>query len=241
MLRRTLSLMLCAAALTAAAEDPTTPIQHVVVIFGENISFDHYFGTYPNALNPPGQPRFTALPNTPSVNGLNAALLTNNPNLNPANGPGASNPFRLNRNQALTADQNHNYQPEQQSFDMGLMDLFPSKTGTAGGTPVLYPPVVNTTGLVMGYYDGNTVTGMWNYAQHFAMSDNSYITQFGPSTPGALNLISGQTNSFSATLNGPPSPSFAVPDGVGGFTMIGDADPVADVCSAATRFQATMS
>src|ERR1700689_5307890 len=80
---------------------PTTPIQHVVVIFGENISFDHYFGTYPVAQNPPGQPRFTALANTPAVNGLTPALLTNNPNLNPANGTGSANPFRLNRNQAL--------------------------------------------------------------------------------------------------------------------------------------------
>src|ERR1700733_16099139 len=131
-------------------ETITPPIQHVVVIFGENISFDHYFGTYPKAQNPPGQPRFTALPATPAVNGLTPALLTANPNLNPANGTGASNPFRLNRNQALTADQGHNYQPEQQSFDLGAMDLFPSKTGAAGGTPNLYPPVVNTKGLVMG-------------------------------------------------------------------------------------------
>ena len=43
----------------------------------------------------------------------------------------------------------------------------------------------------MDYYDGNTVTGLWNYAQNFAMSDNSYDTNFGPSTPGALNVISG--------------------------------------------------
>ena len=28
-----------------------TPIQHLVVIFQENVSFDHYFGTYPTALN----------------------------------------------------------------------------------------------------------------------------------------------------------------------------------------------
>ena len=46
----------------------------------------------------------------------------------------------------------------------------------------------------MGYYDGNTVTALWNYAQRFAMNDNSYDTNFGPSTPGAINLISGQTN-----------------------------------------------
>ena len=46
----------------------------------------------------------------------------------------------------------------------------------------------------MGYFDGNTVTALWNYAQNFAMSDNSLSDTFGPSTPGALNLISGQTN-----------------------------------------------
>ena len=46
---------------TAAVHVPTaTPIQHIVVIFGENISFDHYFGTYPNATNPSGEPPFTA-------------------------------------------------------------------------------------------------------------------------------------------------------------------------------------
>src|SRR5271156_2209016 len=90
-----------------AQPTPTTPIQHVVVIFDENISFDHYFGIYPKAANLPGQPRFTALPNTPTVNGFSPGLLTNNPNLNPANGAGAANPFRLNRDQALTADQDH--------------------------------------------------------------------------------------------------------------------------------------
>jgi hypothetical protein len=61
----------------------------VVVIFGENISFDHYFGTYPTAVNPPGEPRFLAHPGTPVANTLatpNAPwsnLLTANPNLNP--------------------------------------------------------------------------------------------------------------------------------------------------------------
>src|SRR5205814_1651996 len=39
-----------------------TPIQHLVVIFQENVSFDHYFGTYPTALNPPGEPRVQGEP-----------------------------------------------------------------------------------------------------------------------------------------------------------------------------------
>src|SRR5437016_13312359 len=59
----------------------TTPIKHVVVIFQENVSFDHYFATYPRAVNPAGEPRFVARLDTPTVNGLTGSLLTNNPNL----------------------------------------------------------------------------------------------------------------------------------------------------------------
>src|SRR5271165_3647586 len=50
--------------------DTATPIKHLVVIFDENVSFDHYFGTYPYAPNPPGEPAFHAKPGTPHVNGL---------------------------------------------------------------------------------------------------------------------------------------------------------------------------
>ena len=89
----------------------------------------------------------------------------------------------------------------------------------------------------MGYYDGNTVTALWNYAQHYAMNDNSYTTQYGPSTPDAINLISGQTNGF-ATTNKDPSLFFAshvVADGNGGYTMIGDVGPLNDACSTSTE------
>ena len=161
-----------------------TPIQHLVVIFQENISFDHYFGTYPVATNPTGEPTFTAAANTPAVNGLSGLLLTNNPNLNTANNTmssaGATNPFRLDRTQAATNDQDHDYGPEQMAFDGGLMDLFPASVGTAGPPPSPPPSIVETTGVVMGYYDGNTVTALWNYAQHFAMSDNSFGTNLAP-------------------------------------------------------------
>ena len=47
-----------------------TPIKHIVIVFQENVSFDHYFGTYPFATNPIGEPRFMADPRPPSVNGL---------------------------------------------------------------------------------------------------------------------------------------------------------------------------
>ena len=213
------------------AADTVTPIKHLVVIFQENVSFDHYFATYPVAANPEGQPAFYAKPGTPSVNGLAGGLLTANPNLNPANGVGASNPFRLDRSQAATNDQNHDYGPEQQAFDGGLMDAFPEFTGTAGAPPNPPPSIVDTTGLVMGYYDGNTVTAFWNYAQNFAMNDNSYDTNFGPSTPGAINLVSGQTNGVINNLRGTGD---VIGDSNGGLTDISDGDPNGDVCSTST-------
>ena len=221
-----------------------TPIKHLVVIFNENISFDHYFGTYPNATNPTGEPRFHARPGTPTVNGLSGGLLTSNPNfLNAGNGTNAANPFRLDPSQAATADQGHNYTPEQNSFHMGLLDAFPEYTGTAGAPPNAPPMAVTTKGLVMGYYDGNTVTALWNYAQFYAMNDNSYGSTFGPSTPGLLNLVAGQTNGIGPLSFGVPSSKvvggMSATNPTGG-TLIGDADPYADVCSStSTQVQMT--
>ena len=208
-----------------------TPIKHLVVIFQENVSFDHYFATYPWAANLPNEPRFIAAPGTPAVNGLTGTLLTANPNAtNAANGAGATNPFRLDRSQASTNDQDHDYTPEQMAFDRGLMDAFPASVGVAGPPPT-GTPILGTTGLTMGYYDGNTVTALWNYAQHYAMSDNSYGTNFGPSTDGAINLISGQLNGV--TIDENPGGS-TISDGNGGLTIISDADPYGDACSTTT-------
>jgi phospholipase C len=227
-----------AAESVAKHEGPSTPIRHLVVIFPENISFDHYFGTYPNAANPPNEPKFVALPDTPSVNGLSTILLTKNPNkINADNGPGAVNPFRLDRSQAATPDQDHDYRAEQMAFHAGLMDLFPKSVGRGEPPRKNAPFPLNTTGLTMGYYDGNTVTAMWNYAQHFALSDNSYGSTFGPSTPGAINLVSGQTNGVAATRNGQGG---LADGGSGSLTLISDPDPIGDVCSASTRMQVSM-
>ncbi len=152
--------VLCAS--TMLAQNTATPIQHVVVIFQENVPFDHYFATYPNAANPSAEPPFQARPGTPPVNGLNGPLLSNNQN--------SAGPFRLTRAQAVTCDQDHDYTPEQQAFNNGLMNKFVEFTSSAS------PSCDDGLGskLVMGYYDGNTVTALWNYAQRFAMSDNFY-------------------------------------------------------------------
>jgi phospholipase C len=210
----------------AYAATTTTPIQHVVVLFQENVSFDHYFGTYPNAQNNAGEVPFVAVPMTPTVNGLNPELLKNNPNKNAA-GTAQANPIRLSPAQAFTCSQNHAYQAEQQAVDSGLLDLFPKFTGRTGSVGCATD---GTT--VMGYYDGNTVTAYWNYAQNFAMNDNSFGSTFGPSTPGAINLISGQT--FGGVMHfGTGSNGNFFPNTVGVTgTDTGDLDAYLDDCGA---------
>ena len=212
--------------------DAKTPIKHVVVIFDENVSFDHYFGTYPYAANTDGT-TFTAKAGTSTVNGLYSSLtstgavgplLTSNAN--------EYNPQRLTHSEALTSDQNHGYTAEENAVDNGAMDQFvqdtESSTPAAGCGVEACPP-----GIVMDYYDGNTVTGLWNYAQYYSMSDNNWDTTFGPSTPGALNVISGSTAAATAltptwsTTPSQPSTSSAIHDG----SMTGDVDPYYDTCS----------
>lgn len=219
--------------------DAGPPLQHIVVIFQENESFDHYFGTYPLAANPPGEPPFHAAPDTPAVDGYTDALLHQNPNFtNTANGADASNPFRLTRDQGRTTDQIHAYTAEQRAFDHGKMDLFPRWTGRPGPPPGAAGPTV-TRGLNLGYFDGNSVTALWNYAQRYAMSDRSFGTTFGPSTVGAINLISGQTNGVSRVLNS-ANPEVITDGGAGSFTDIGDADPIDDLCSSTTALEFAM-
>src|ERR1700731_1518140 len=123
------------------------------------------------------------------------------------------------------------------------MNRFP-ETVDAGGPGCL--DYGHGKGLVMGYYDGNTVTAFWNYAQNFAMSDNSYSTTFGPSTPGAVNLIAGQTHGAMLAPDlfghfGNPSGNVTAIDGSGIGPVIGDPrpSPAFDNCTLSSNPNAT--
>jgi phospholipase C len=248
-----------------------TPIKHLVVIFDENVSFDHYFGTYPYAENLPGENPFHAAGDTPTVNGLyddvvngqaTGPLLTANPN---------GTPTRLGPGDPMTCDQDHGYTAEQTAADHGAEDAYPANTGNGltlsqcltgfsdNGQPESVPAGSGTNPAVLAFYDGNTVTALWNYAQHFAMSDNAYGTTYGPSTPGAINVTGANTygsicGPSSATINDSPC---AAPPGLnasdpaasdittsasgptsvadqpaaGPGTTYSDADPTFDICS----------
>jgi phospholipase C len=192
-----------------------TPIKYLVVIDDENVSFDHYFATYPVAANPPGEPAFKAVPNTPAVNNISGTIATDNPNL--------ANPFRLDRSQFFTCDNTNFYMNEQQAYDGGLLDMFVEFTSPINTKDC--PPIAN---LPMGYYDGNTVTALWNYAQYFAMSDNSFETTFGVTVVGHLNLVAGESHG-------------AIPDSIPGKvangTVIKNVEAGFDDCDLRTNVQ----
>jgi phospholipase C len=109
------------------------------------------------------------------------------------------------------------------------MDKFPTTVGNGARTNAIGQACQKSD--VMDYYDGNTVTAFWNYAQHFAMSDNSFSPTFGPSAPGAINLISGNTGGVGQMINGAATNGDTVPDGVGASSLIEDAQPYYDDCS----------
>lgn len=190
-----------------------TPIKYLVVIIPENASFDQLFGIYPRALNPEDEPFFKAKASTPSINGFTRSLLKHNTNLVP--------PFRLGRNQVATIEPAHHYNQLQQEAHGGLLDQF---VQVNGGDPT-----------PMAYFDGNTVTALWNYAQRFAMSDNCFSTTMTPSSPGHINLISGQTHGAIPTNLTLPTGEVVVDSG----TLIGDPDPTFDGCSTPPTVQMT--
>jgi phospholipase C len=226
--RALLPVAMCA---SVAAHAQTTAIQHVIVLFQENESFDHYFGAYPSALNPASEQTyyneglgstFAPYPGTPTVNGLTPELLNNNPSLNTA-GTAHVNPTRLGPENAFTCSMNHNYGPEQEAEDSGFMDKSIKYTSSNS------QGCMSDGSTVLSYFDGNTVTAMWNYAQNYALNDNSYGSTFGPSTPGALELTSGQTYGGLTHFGSGSSSSYPATTN-STVTDVGDFDPYLDNC-----------
>ena len=154
-----------------------TPIKHVVVIFDENISYDHYFGTYPEAKNKGGGTKFKAKKDTPKNDNLiTSKKLKKNPNL--------YKPFRLAPSEALTCARTTRTQPSRRpttsapwtgssrrSASTPARGLFGAPGSPWATTTATRSPACGTTPRTSRCRD-----------RHFS-------NNFGPSTPGALNLV----------------------------------------------------
>jgi phospholipase C len=166
---------------------PTT-IDHVIVIYLENHSFDNLFGTFPGAeglaqagatatqIDGNGKPYL----NLPAI--MNAGLKLALPD---ARFPTLPNtPFDIDKFVPITQktrDLVHAFYQEQMQINGGKMDRFAEVSDAAG--------------LVMGYYDGSQ-TQLWKYAQDYVLADHFFHAAFGGSMLNHLWLVSAQTPQF---------------------------------------------
>ncbi len=190
-------------------------VKYVFVLFQENRSFDHYFGTFPGAnglfSDPDGEAR--APENTPGFV---------QPLYNTDGSQGTISPFRIGPKQHAAdlddIDHGHprmaskmNLDPSTAVPNMDRFAIAEESKYVAGGlsysrsTYNSIPTLPATAGnnpnnrakqfgeLAMAYVDCDTIPFMWQWAHNFALFDNIFQTTIGPSTPNAIAMVAGQS------------------------------------------------
>jgi len=191
-------------------QDGDTMIQHTIIVYQENISFDHSFRSFGHgsAGIPTGVQPYHTTPN-------GAAL-------------GAYSPVRLDgTTQATTCDVDHEYWDMIRMADGGAMDqylqagndLTVPNPSTSWSCPSFE---ANPAGpaLALSYYDGTPgepsapLQNYWRLASQYTLADNFFTGMYGPSTPGAQWLVAATANTV-----GDPNPAGDVCNDYGGPFM----------------------
>jgi len=205
-------------------------VKYVFVIFHENESFDHYFGTYPGANGLFGAPDGTAPANqTPSFvqKYLDTSLntVTISPFLMPQavqtaagkivpiyptdlisvdhSHTGMSND--LDEDPATGVAANDRYAMDQESLTTDAAGNIVTKTGAAPTVISLAQKQKAMTDI--SHIDCDTIPFMWRWAKNFVLFDNFHQTTVGPSTPNAISLISGQSGETQWALHNNEGPT----------------------------------
>jgi len=164
----------------AASALKDIPIQHVIIIFQENRSFDSYFGTYPGADG------------IPMRNGVPTAC-----NLDPKTGE-CIKPY-LDHND-VNCGGPHAAENSLASVANGKMDGFITEVQAQarfGLYPLDWafkyckePTNPKESDAVMGYHNGGDIPNYWAYAKHFVLQDHMFESLHSWSFPSHLYLVS---------------------------------------------------
>ncbi len=156
-------------------------IHHVFVIYQENRSFDSYFGSFPGADN-----LATAQARAHGFRQWDAI------------GHEWITPFLLKA--ADTADADHSREALLAKVDHGRMDKFVAyEEQNLVNVKLTSPEFARQVGiLTMAHEDCTTIPFLWMYAHRFALYDHIFQAMYGPSTPGNIDLIAGQTGQTQA-------------------------------------------
>jgi phospholipase C len=215
------------------------PINHIVYIIQENVTFDHYFGTYPGADGIPANLKLAFRPGeTPQVT-----------------------PFHLNKT-SIPHDLNHSWQAAQLAYDNGKMDGFlwaewpqalryywkgevpqidPAAIKPVPGLPAKGGPMFNNNVLngqlvgkrprsapkgkppawvlnTLSYYDYHEIPNYWEYARRYTLCDRFFSSLTGPTEPNHLYSVAAQ----SGGLVNNPGPNIARKQGIYNFKTVPD-------------------
>jgi phospholipase C len=192
-------------------------VKYVFVIFHENESFDHYFGTYPGANGLFDAPRgFTPANKTASFTQRYLDTSLNVKTISPFLMPqavvgvgtgkvipvypadeisvdhshqGMANDLDIDADTGLAA--NDRYAMDQEGLTTNASGEIVTGTGAAPTSITL--PAVQKAKDDIDHLDCDTIPFMWNWAKHFVLFDNFHQTIVGPSTPNAIAIIAGQS------------------------------------------------
>ena len=191
-------------------------VKYVFVIFHENESFDHYFGTFPGANGLFDAPRgFTPANKTAGFTqkylDTNLQPATISPFLMPqsvvdVNGKvvpvypadeisvdhshqGMANSMNVDPVTGVSA--NDRYAMNQEALTTNANGDIVTKSGVAPTSISL--AAKQKAEADIGHIDCDTIPFMWNWAKNFVLFDNFRQTIVGPSTPNAIALIAGQS------------------------------------------------
>ena len=170
-------------------------VKYVFVIFNENRSFDHEYGTLPgvNGLYSDGKnPRGPA--DTPGFSQIY---------LDTSTGRSVTvQPFRVGPEQNSTIKDSTDHSHAGLAAKIDVKDGVPQMDKFAFIEWYRYAHSGSAQGeamgkqfarLVMAHIDCDTIPFFWRYASRFAIFDNIFATEDTPSTPNAVAMIAGQS------------------------------------------------
>lgn len=188
----TLALMFLLATCATAGEHKAEQIQHIIVIYLENHSFDNLYGQFPgaNGLAQAGQAALQT--------DLEGKLYTTLPQVMDAGHKKPDTRFPKDLpNQPFAINQ---YVPPDQKTGDLVHRFYQHQAQIHGGLNDRFAAVSNAGGLVMGYYEGRNLP-LWKYAQKYTLADNFFQAAFGGSFLNHFWLICACTPRYENAPN----------------------------------------
>ena len=207
-------------------------VKYVFVVFHENESFDHFFGTYPGAngllsapagfipanqtagftqryldtnLNPATISPFLVPQAVVTTDGANRIVPVYPADLVSVDHSHQGMANDLNVDPTTGVSSNDRYAMDQEGLTTNGSGAIVKPNGAAATAVTLAQKQQGE--MVMSHLDCDTIPFMWSWAKNFVLYDNFHQTIIGPSTPNAIAMIAGQSGETQWALHNDQAPT----------------------------------